>query len=789
MSKTDKTGKTRQDPPDLPEYAPTGGYSPYHRFLLPIITDGELAPGGQGPAGEDGEDGLSAYEIAVKNGFAGSEAEWLASLVGPPGEDGADGNTFNIIGTVPTVDDLPAERPDGAQLENGDGFIIAETGELYVWNGSLWVNYGNLTGPPGPPGPPGDYDDAALWESQGEQDEAISANEKSIKWTEREVGILNVALDRHIKSEDAHGLEITELAEYLQTDLEEMASFRYTDWGPHLGADVKPGVCAFSSAGPPTNIGLNHEPISGGKFMWDEKFPVGSTIVILGENGGEISMLVADSTRGGTNSRGHTFEGDVSMKGTFEPDETVTLYRGARALGLTAREAVVGSSSWGPRIAALEDADGSDADVTDHNRDIEAHPVLASGPATGNLNDENGEPRVGRLFNIQNYLPVGFASTGSYRPVISILGNDQDAPSKRRVNAEIHADGKIMRFDKLDEDLRPGQYVWKEALDVEIAAAIDAIPDGGGVPPRFLSDLAYKDNAFQYPRSFDMRAGGSAATGPHRTVTEINLRISRDDPFWETADALYAESPGCPILWYDGDGRTTHYLVRSVEVVPYDQGTAYDKFVFTVIYDPPPGGDAGVDTSMRWDDYSTPFSIEIQFPEDVITREMLAASDWASESYVQTSITEERDRLERTGITFTAAPTPIFWNGHASRGQEIIKIRSSWNGGYPITLHHDGTDYGRVRWTFASDANGFPGAMIWTFGTREVVRMDASGLKVNGSSVSRSSDLLTAARGATSFEDFRDRLVAMLEEREAEEARAEAEDAEIQAAEDAEGGE
>src|SRR5690606_4223475 len=41
--------------------------------------------------GEDGADGLSAYEVAVANGFEGSEAEWLASLVGPQGPQGEAG--------------------------------------------------------------------------------------------------------------------------------------------------------------------------------------------------------------------------------------------------------------------------------------------------------------------------------------------------------------------------------------------------------------------------------------------------------------------------------------------------------------------------------------------------------------------------------------------------------------------------------------------------------------------------------------------------------------------------
>ena len=33
-------------------------------------------------------EGKSAYEVAVKNGFEGTEEEWLASLQGPPGPPG-----------------------------------------------------------------------------------------------------------------------------------------------------------------------------------------------------------------------------------------------------------------------------------------------------------------------------------------------------------------------------------------------------------------------------------------------------------------------------------------------------------------------------------------------------------------------------------------------------------------------------------------------------------------------------------------------------------------------------
>lgn len=36
-----------------------------------------------------GAEGKSAYDVAVENGFVGTEAEWLASLVGAPGTDAA----------------------------------------------------------------------------------------------------------------------------------------------------------------------------------------------------------------------------------------------------------------------------------------------------------------------------------------------------------------------------------------------------------------------------------------------------------------------------------------------------------------------------------------------------------------------------------------------------------------------------------------------------------------------------------------------------------------------------
>lgn len=56
-----------------------------------FISGGGHRGGGGSGGGGTGEDGKSAYEIAVENGFSGTEVEWLASLKGDDGADGATG--------------------------------------------------------------------------------------------------------------------------------------------------------------------------------------------------------------------------------------------------------------------------------------------------------------------------------------------------------------------------------------------------------------------------------------------------------------------------------------------------------------------------------------------------------------------------------------------------------------------------------------------------------------------------------------------------------------------------
>lgn len=53
-----------------------------------------------GGGGTPGADGKSAYEIAVDEGFQGTEEEWLESLQGPPGSDSISDEEWAEINTI-----------------------------------------------------------------------------------------------------------------------------------------------------------------------------------------------------------------------------------------------------------------------------------------------------------------------------------------------------------------------------------------------------------------------------------------------------------------------------------------------------------------------------------------------------------------------------------------------------------------------------------------------------------------------------------------------------------------
>jgi hypothetical protein len=135
--------------------------------------------------GAVGEDGLSAYEVAVANGYQGTEQQWLISLegadgatgpegpIGPQGPQGSVGNQgipgdqgIQGIQGIQGVQGVPGENgspgapgsvwfsgtgsPSAGTGIVGDWYLDDANGDVYEKTGaSSWTLRDNLTGPAG----------------------------------------------------------------------------------------------------------------------------------------------------------------------------------------------------------------------------------------------------------------------------------------------------------------------------------------------------------------------------------------------------------------------------------------------------------------------------------------------------------------------------------------------------------------------------------------------------------------------------------------------------------------
>lgn len=98
---------------------------------------------------EKGKDGKSAYEIAVENGFVGTEIEWLESLKGADGKNGVDG--------APGQDGIDgkngADGQDGANGSDGKSAYEIAVANGFIGIESEWLE--SLQGKDGIDGEPG----------------------------------------------------------------------------------------------------------------------------------------------------------------------------------------------------------------------------------------------------------------------------------------------------------------------------------------------------------------------------------------------------------------------------------------------------------------------------------------------------------------------------------------------------------------------------------------------------------------------------------------------------------
>lgn len=125
-------------------------------YKVEISSDNTITVGipstGNGVAGPRGEKGYSAYELAVKNGYTGTEEEWLKSLQGPQGVKGDTG----AVGPAGNNGADGKNGADGADGKDGaDGLSAYEIAVQRGFNGNedAWLQ--SLKGPQGEEGPAG----------------------------------------------------------------------------------------------------------------------------------------------------------------------------------------------------------------------------------------------------------------------------------------------------------------------------------------------------------------------------------------------------------------------------------------------------------------------------------------------------------------------------------------------------------------------------------------------------------------------------------------------------------
>lgn len=121
-------------------------------MTFPTPKDGE-----KGDKGDPGAAGKSSYDIAVDNGFIGTETEWLESLKATDGKDGVTPNlTIGTVETLPSGSDATAsitgdkENPvlnlgipkgaDGSGESGGSGDLseVSKTGTVGIYSTSQW---------------------------------------------------------------------------------------------------------------------------------------------------------------------------------------------------------------------------------------------------------------------------------------------------------------------------------------------------------------------------------------------------------------------------------------------------------------------------------------------------------------------------------------------------------------------------------------------------------------------------------------------------------------------------
>ena len=195
-----------------------------------VDADGETsATLHNGANGEKGTDGKSAYQIAVEQGYQGSESDWLSSLKGDkgekgntgakgnPGQDGADGKSAYAIAVEHGYEDSEKKWLLSLKGEKGDTGERGEKGET------------GQQGEQGPKGEKGDPGDRGLQGIPGEKGEK---GDTGVAGKDGFSPIANIVKDGSVITitiTDKNGTTTVTLTEGAAVDLTPYAKVNYVD--------------------------------------------------------------------------------------------------------------------------------------------------------------------------------------------------------------------------------------------------------------------------------------------------------------------------------------------------------------------------------------------------------------------------------------------------------------------------------------------------------------------------------------------------------------------------------
>ena len=207
-----------------------------------VDADGETsATLHNGANGEKGTDGKSAYQIAVEQGYQGSESDWLSSLKGDkgekgntgakgnPGQNGAEGKSAYAIAVEHGYEDsedewllsLKGEKGDtGERGEKGDTGLQGERGEK------------GETGQQGEQGPKGEKGDPGDRGLQGIPGEKGEKGDTGVAGKDGFSPIANIVKDGSVITitiTDKNGTTTVTLTEGAAVDLTPYAKVNYVD--------------------------------------------------------------------------------------------------------------------------------------------------------------------------------------------------------------------------------------------------------------------------------------------------------------------------------------------------------------------------------------------------------------------------------------------------------------------------------------------------------------------------------------------------------------------------------